>query len=244
MAWWKENSITCVCLDIDGTLYPRSILNRKMLATLFPHAVTALRYMRMRKLFRQRQETEITEPATLEGFRRRQAVLVLGEGIPSSSLSPHRLEALEQDFEKYIYGRWIRSYRKVKPFPHVHRALERIHELGMQIGVMSDFPVGDKIRTLGLEDFVGVAVSSEASGYLKPHPATFAYLLDHMGNPNPSAVLYVGDSYDKDIVGAHKSGMKTCLIVEKKHITDKDRALWPLADIICTSWADFSRQFF
>lgn len=242
MAWWDENNIKVVCFDIDGTLYSRSVLGRKMLATVFPHALTALRYMKMRPLYRKLQDSVPTEPATLEGFRRRQAELVLKNR--KKPVTEKNLARVEAAFDRHIYGRWVRSYRGLRPFPHVKRVMEKMKELGMTLGVMSDFPVAAKLDSMGLADVVDASVSSEESGYLKPHPVAFSYLLERMGNPDPQVVLYVGDSYDKDVEGAYRMGMKTCLIVEKPSISDKERAAWPHADLVCTSWPDFSRQFF
>ncbi|AEC02881.1 HAD family hydrolase [Parasphaerochaeta coccoides] len=242
MAWWRENGIKVVCFDIDGTLYPKTILNRKMLATLFPHALTALRFMKMRSLFRQSQNAVPTVPATLEGMRRRQAQLVLQRrGMPATE---ENLSRVEDAFVRHIYGRWEESYHNLRPFPHVKDAMVQMKDNGMLLGVMSDFPVAGKIDSMGMSALVDVAVSSEESGYLKPHPAAFSYLLEKMGNPNPSVVLYIGDSYDKDVEGAYGMGMKSCLLAERRSIGGGKRTDFPHADLICTSWADFSRQFF
>jgi putative hydrolase of the HAD superfamily len=49
-------------------------------------------------------------------------------------------------------------------------------------------------------------------GTMKPAVLPFMAVSQRLGVP-PSRILYVGDSYANDVVGAHKAGMATALLV-------------------------------
>ena len=46
--------------------------------------------------------------------------------------------------------------------------------------------------------------------------------------------LYAGDSYAKDVCGAKRLGMRTLLIGKRQ-----DKARYPEADLVLTSWQSF-----
>jgi len=102
---------------------------------------------------------------------------------------------------------------------------------GLEIVAFSDFPVAQKLKTLGIADLVDVALSSDDSCYLKPSAKAFSYVLDHV-DASPNEVLYVGDSYTKDCQGAKRAGMHSALITSsKKEYSD--------ADLVISSWKEF-----
>jgi putative hydrolase of the HAD superfamily len=81
------------------------------------------------------------------------------------------------------------------------------------VGLVSNFPCGATLRrsllALGIaERFAPIVISGEV-GYVKPHPELFEVALDALGVA-PERVLFVGDSWASDMVGAHAAGMATC----------------------------------
>jgi putative hydrolase of the HAD superfamily len=92
------------------------------------------------------------------------------------------------------------------------RALDRLRRQ-MPVGLVSNYPCGVSLRrllsTIGLaEHFDPIVISGEV-GYVKPHPRLFAAALERVGLA-PERVLFVGDSWASDMVGAHAAGMATC----------------------------------
>jgi HAD superfamily hydrolase (TIGR01549 family) len=64
----------------------------------------------------------------------------------------------------------------------------------------------EKIRSLHIEHhFDAVVVAGDVDVY-KPDPCAFAVLLDRLGAHAPKA-LFVGDSYEMDVLGAHAAGL-------------------------------------
>ena len=82
------------------------------------------------------------------------------------------------------------------------------------LGVISNF-YGNLDRILaeaGLASLLTTVVDSTRVGLSKPDPQIFHLAVQALACP-PSEVLYVGDSFEKDIVGAHAAGLRTAWLV-------------------------------
>jgi len=82
------------------------------------------------------------------------------------------------------------------------------------LGVISNF-YGNVDRLLaeaGIAPWLATIVDSTRVGVSKPDPAIFALALDQLGCA-AAEVLYVGDSFEKDVVGAHAAGLRTAWLV-------------------------------
>jgi putative hydrolase of the HAD superfamily len=92
--------------------------------------------------------------------------------------------------------------------------LERLRGRGIPLGVVSNF-YGNLRRVLddaGLAPYLSAIVDSTCVGVSKPDPRIFAIALDTIGTA-PAETLYVGDSFDKDVLGAHAAGLRTGWLV-------------------------------
>lgn len=61
-----------------------------------------------------------------------------------------------------------------------------------------------KIENSGLKPYFDKIILSEDAGINKPHPDMFTYALKNTNSRRNQTVM-IGDSWDADIVGAHKS---------------------------------------
>ena len=212
-----------VCFDIDGTLYPISVMNRRLFALSVAHPIFASRYMRGRKKFRRLQHG-------FEGnvrFRQREAMVI--EGISDSGASGW--EKTGERLEKWFYRPMERLYRKTGAFDGVRETFLFLRKKGVKVGVFSDFPLFSKLEGMNLADLVDFAASSDDVGFLKPDGHCFEYLLYNL-KMDASDVLYVGDSYEKDIVGASGAGMDAVLI-------SAQGGDYPLAKAVFRTWKEF-----
>ncbi len=229
MGFVQEHSIKVLCLDIDGTLYPKRMLNLRMMRSVFPSLLLGLRFNAVRQKYRLDQEVESTKPANREGLLTRQANLMLEQfGKP---VTEGNTLLMRKRIDDQFYDAWKRSFLTITAFAHMREALAMAKRQGLTIGVFSDFPVAQKLQTLGIADLVDFSLSSEDSGYLKPSPKAFAYLLEHV-DASPEEVLYVGDSYSKDCQGAKRAGMHSALLTSS-------RKRFPDADLVISSWKEF-----
>ncbi|MFH1567154.1 MAG: HAD family hydrolase, partial [Gemmatimonadota bacterium] len=67
----------------------------------------------------------------------------------------------------------------------------------------------DKLRAIGLEGAFQCVLLSEEVGVRKPDPRIFHQACAALG-AEPGKVVYVGDSYRNDVVGARNAGLLSC----------------------------------
>ena len=184
--------LRAVAFDVDGTLYPN--------ASMYLHSLgLAAANIRLLKTLEQVRAELRAQPDASDDFHRVQARLVAAH----LGLSPERAYAL---IEGRVYTRWYKIFKKLRPFRGLAEAVGEFHNAGLKLGVLSDFPIRHRLEDLGLTGPWDCAFSSEETGYLKPHPQAFLVLADRLGLP-PSDILYVGNSYSYDVLGAAAAGM-------------------------------------
>lgn len=93
--------------------------------------------------------------------------------------------------------------------PEVPAVLQAIHEMGIQMGVISNVGslglVPDNLKEYGIFEYFSPIVLSSAYGRRKPDPAIFHYAA-RLANVPASACLYIGDRVTRDIDGARRAG--------------------------------------
>ena len=110
--------------------------------------------------------------------------------------------ALEQVRHEAIFTHW-------RPYDDVPPALARLRGSGVPIGVVSNSDgryQQRKLRAAGLADLVPGAVFSGDIGVAKPAPEIFLAGADSLGL-RPEQVVYVGDRWVTDIIGALSAGL-------------------------------------
>ncbi len=216
--------IRAVGFDVDGTLYPEGQMYLRSFPLLLHTPRLIYHYGRARKILR---NASLTGEDVEQGFRTRQAAAVL-QSMGSMHVDPASIEGVQERIRNQIYGRWEQLYRTIKPFRGVRQAWLELRNMGLKTGLLSDFPLGNKPEALGIADISDAFCCSEETGYLKPDGKPFLYLAETLGF-DPEEILYVGNSYEKDIIGARAAGMKTALIVSPTFHAERR---YPLADII------------
>ncbi len=97
--------------------------------------------------------------------------------------------------------------------PDGFATLQALRDEDYTIGLISNrtTPCHDECRELGLLQFFDFAyVASEVNAW-KPDPAIFDRALQQTGNP-PESILYIGDNYFADIIGAQRAGLQPVLL--------------------------------
>ncbi|WP_419818581.1 HAD family hydrolase [Glaciibacter flavus] len=96
-------------------------------------------------------------------------------------------------------------------YPDALDCVQTLRDAGFLIGIAGNQPLGvDKqLKAAGLSaDFMA---SSEAWGVAKPSTEFFSRIVD-VARLEPSAILYVGDRLDNDVLPARSAGLRTALI--------------------------------
>lgn len=207
----KPPLIRAIAFDLDGTLYPNSQVILPSLGLALTHPRLLLAMGKARRDLRRR--------GPVSDFHGEQARLVAQRlHIPAP--------VAQKLIEDKIYTGWFRHFSGFTVFEGVRPLVEQCRRWGLKTAVMSDFPIRRRLQDLGLGDLWNLSFSSEEVGALKPDPLCFQELARRLELP-PDAILYVGNDYEFDIVGAKQAGFWAA------HLTQKPRD---------PSRADFSFQ--
>lgn len=188
--------IKAVAFDIDGTLYPSFSLYWRIIPYVIRHFRFYIHYNRVRKIMHR--------TAPLPDFYEYQGRL-MAEEMGCSSL---RARAMI----KLIAYDGLRPYfEKIKPFDYVAETFKALHERGLKIALLSDFPPEQKGDMWGLDKYCDLILGSEQIGALKPSKYPFGILANAL-ELEPGQILYVGNSVRFDVRGANNAGMKSAVI--------------------------------
>ena len=116
----------------------------------------------------------------------------------------------EEVFADLLKDYYAVSEERWKLSEDTHPTLQRIHEQGLRMGLISNAADAANVRRqIGSADigsfFDLVLISSEV-GIRKPHREIFQKALDHF-QVDPTKALMVGDLLEADILGARNAGM-------------------------------------
>jgi putative hydrolase of the HAD superfamily len=124
----------------------------------------------------------------------------------------HRMPAIGEAIrQRHEEGRlWVR------PVDGTREMLEGLLEAGVRLGVISnaDGRVAEFLKTAGLADCFEIIVDSAIVGIEKPDPRIFRIACEAMG-VTPEDVVYVGDTYEVDVLGARAAGIRAILLVDE-----------------------------
>jgi putative hydrolase of the HAD superfamily len=128
------------------------------------------------------------------------------------------LRMLEISVEKEAFTReWLQQFAPSiemwKPFPCVNHVLEALVTAGFRLGIITNWdssarPILEKHNLGGYFDTV--VISSEV-GMEKPAGEIFSHALQLAGS-NAAEIVYIGDNYYDDTIGARNVGMDSIII--------------------------------
>jgi 2-haloacid dehalogenase len=112
--------------------------------------------------------------------------------------------------------RWlVAEIEKLKPFPDVVAALERLRAAGYKLAILSN---GDRDMLEAAGPHIGFrfdhVISVQEAGTFKPHWKTYAKAAEIVGE-DPSSILFVAN-HPFDCIGAKSFGMRTAFIDRRK----------------------------
>lgn len=210
-----------IAFDVDGTLYPNAAMYRRSVSF-------ALKNFSLLRAF-SRARSEIREVRPVEDFKLLQAELVARE---LGSSPEHAAELIEHT----MYVEWEKVLHQVPLFHGVKDLLSRLKSAGALLAVASDFPVKTKMGILGLDNFWDFELATEDTNYLKPNPEPFLEISRRFKLP-PEQILYVGNSYEYDVLGAKGVGMAAAHLARFKPRKS-------LADFTFSSYKDLADYLF
>lgn len=200
------NNLKAVLFDVDDTLFDRNRAQREILHLIVQEFSDIFRGIDEKTIANAFFESD--RLATQE-FNEGGSTDVVRIGRSKRFL---RILGLSEEFADKITTMYIKSYSTVGA--QVKDAKFVIENLigKFQLGVVSNgFPdvQHQKLKTLGIEHLFDCIVLSGEAGLLKPDPGIFWKANASLAR-EPEECLYVGDSYNVDVLGAKKAGMRAC----------------------------------
>ncbi|MDR2541889.1 MAG: HAD family hydrolase [Treponema sp.] len=218
-----QNNIKAITFDLDGTLYPNYRINIKLIPFTLKQWRLLSTFGKVRKIIRQEQEKNLQDSPQL--FAPCSDIYEYQAQMTAKILSDNP-EQIREKIDRLIYRGWEPLFKTVKLFKGVHETLETFRKAGYKLGLMSDFPPETKLKNLKVNDCWDTVQCSERCGALKPHPLPFIKLAQALSLP-PQNILYVGNSYSYDVVGAARAGMKTAWLKPAFALNSKKMSIKP-----------------
>ncbi len=229
MGFLADNALRAVAFDIDGTFYPLKETKKRILIASIFHLPFAIKYNRARQELRKEDSFKSLKPLTKEENGARMCLKMYGKDDEST------VKRFLEKEKRVFTDRYYELFKDIKPYDGVKELLSLLKEKGYPMAVLSDFPLGSKLKSMGLEEYFLVAISSEDLGRSKPCSTPFNVLSSKL-NVDAKDILYVGDSPYKDIEGAKKCGFKSALITKDKSVH--------IADLTVSDWAELKDRLF
>lgn len=123
------------------------------------------------------------------------------------SLSDSEIHLIAADMARYINAKTLALLNENR------QVLEHLKQAGYPMVLVSNFygNINQVLKDAGIDGYFQDVIESAVVGVRKPNPAIFALGVCALDLP-ASQVLVVGDTYDKDIIPAHKLGCHTLWI--------------------------------
>jgi putative hydrolase of the HAD superfamily len=192
--------IKAIAFDLDGTLYPDIYVYIRSVPLFALHPRFIYFFNKMRK--------EIRTLDKIDDFESMQAEIMSRK----MGISSERAAAL---IKEIIYIKWEKYFKGAKLFPHVIETLTKLKSDGFKLALLSDYPLQSKLAVLGIDKIWDYSVSSDVVNYLKPRPEPFIHIREKLGF-RFDEILYVGDRYKYDVIGAKGVGMMAAHFTKKK----------------------------
>jgi len=149
-------------------------------------------------------------------------------GIEDQKIFQKFLEKTMNKIDYRVLSNGIAAYRRVQsgflfPYPHVRSTLVKLKEKNLVLGIVSDAPrmrAWLRLAEMNMTHYFDFVVTLDDTGKLKPSKLPFEKALAEL-KLEPEQILFVGDNPERDILGAKKAGMKTCLALYGQQVFSK-----------------------
>jgi len=202
---WASTKL--VVFDLDGTLYEQRPVRLGMASDLVLHSLKtrSLRDFKLVSAYRKLRE-ELAEGGAADFMDELHATLGARHKLTPDEVAALAEEWLERRPLKRLLG------ARIAGADLLFAALRRS---GRRVGVWSDYPVAEKLASLGLEaDYVCAATDPDIRR-LKPDPKGLLTMLDRAGVA-PHEALMIGDRTERDGEAASRAGVPFLLRTRKR----------------------------
>jgi putative hydrolase of the HAD superfamily len=109
------------------------------------------------------------------------------------------------------------------PDPTAAEVFAELKNLGYRLGVISnsDGSIERSMNKLGFAPFFDCMIDSQVVGVEKPDPRIFEIALQQI-DLSAEQCVYVGDNYDRDVIGARRAGLVPILLDPFEIVAEQD----------------------
>ncbi|MBY0098614.1 HAD family hydrolase [Mesobacillus maritimus] len=197
-------NIKAIFFDLDDTLHDHHAPFARAIIPLITSSESQLNTVDMYKTFRYYSDVLWKEYD--------------GGEIPLDQLRIERIVRTLKDYEVEVSNekaiRFQQSYENelntLTLFPEVPMLIKELKKVGVEVGLITNGPIQHqrmKIQQLGLDEYFleNHIFISDQVGKAKPDPYIFEVAAREIKLPSEN-LLYVGDSWENDVVGPMKAG--------------------------------------
>jgi len=211
--------------DLDGTLYYQKPFRVRMLCTLIKHvllkpsSIGDLFLMKTYRSVRERWEqceAECSFDAGMSLDEKQYAYVAKKKGA--------RPEQVKRAVELFMLEMPLHV---LPPFRDevLYGLIQKLKEKKKTVVIYSDYPVEDKLKSLGIRADACFASSDARIGCMKPDPKGIQVILDTLGCACTDAVM-IGDRYEKDGLAAKRSNVDYVIVDSSKKERQKLSGMW------------------
>lgn len=165
----------------------------------------------MMEILRTEGEDEDEGPAEFVPFER------AAKDIFSAVMEVRGIETTRDDVA-WFWATFLAVQRKtVRLHPDALQALKWAKQRGYRVWILTDsdpYMLSDVLPNTGLPPYVDGAVTAAEAGYPKPHPEIFRIAMQQAG-VQPVHAIMIGDSYERDVLGARAAGIHRSVLVDR-----------------------------
>lgn len=201
-----------VIFDLDDTLYDYETININAIEELRQFTCTKLKISKelFDKAFKWgREQTKLKMPECASQHNR---IIYCQKTLEYLGINPVSY-ALEM-YEVY----WASMLQNMQLNRGIKEVFDFLKGNNIKIAICTDLTTHiqhRKLKKLGIAEYIDCIVCSEEVGEEKPSPKMFRSVLDKL-KVEAAQAIYVGDSFEKDVIGASNLGIRTLWYNPKK----------------------------
>lgn len=195
--------IKAILFDLDNTLYNFNSAHKLSLHAMAEYAESRFDVPARRFLLGYQQADQQLKSEQPLAAACHNRIIIFQRMLEKMGL-PSLVTPLEL-YETY----WGTMLRVIQPYDGAISLLKRLQRNHIRTGICTDMTTHiqhRKIAVLGLAPYLDTMVTSEEAGVEKPHPKIFLDCLAKL-HVEPKDALFIGDSFERDVCGAHAAGI-------------------------------------
>ncbi|MGK0550847.1 HAD family hydrolase [Enterococcus faecalis] len=220
-----------IVFDVDDTLYDQQQPFRNAIEQVFPQ-VTATDLHQLYIRFRHHSDERFPQVMSGDWSLEFMRYFRINE-----SLKDLGYEEVHQKTALFFQEVYEKELDNIVMHPEIKKLLDRLKACQIPMGIITNGPTDHqsrKVKQLQLENWIPSEriIISQSTGYQKPEKEIF-HLASQQFQMNPEETLYVGDSFENDVVGARNGGWHALWFNHRLRALPANETAFYQAEVTC-----------